>query len=409
MADIFLSYRRQDSQSATGRLADRLEAHFGAARVFRDHESIAAGEDFAAAIRRSVASSTVLLVIVGARWLAATDAAGRRRLDDPGDFVRLEIELALAAEVAVVPVLVEDAAMPAAADLAPSLQGFARCQAVELSETRWRYDVDQLIATLQGRFAIESDAPPLATRGERGSGALTHLANDLVDLSIHPKRLIGRRQTGHANDQARALTFLAVAIAAGNLALLVGLDLRVGRGASIGLAAVSFASWLAVGELVGLVVAGLLAGSLALAWRLVAGAAVYRRVAVVMAYVYSGAWLGFCAGALILGSAFQLSDPGFIDRIFEALQASASDAASTASARVPWPQPRPLRQSPFGSAGAVLILVAFALWIASAVWCIAAWGAFRNAFGASRPRAWAATALWLALVGALIGVGLWLG
>ena len=174
---------------------------------------------------------------------------------------------------------------------------------------------------------------------------MTHLANDLVDLSFHPQRLIGRRQTGRASDQARALAFLAVAIAAGNLALLVGLDLRVARGASIGLAAVSFASWLAVGELVGLVVAGLLAGSLALAWRLVGGGAVYRRVAVVMAYVYSGAWLGFCAGALILGSAFQLSDPGFIDRIFEALQASASSSATRDVGERPLAAAAPARRS----------------------------------------------------------------
>ncbi|MGZ5724850.1 MAG: toll/interleukin-1 receptor domain-containing protein [Caldimonas sp.] len=114
MAEIFLSYRRQDSQSAAGRLADRLTEHFSPARVFRDHDSIAAGDDFVESIRRSVESSTVLLVVLGPRWLGASDASGRRRLDDAGDFVRLEIELALAAGVAVVPVLVEDAAMPAA-------------------------------------------------------------------------------------------------------------------------------------------------------------------------------------------------------------------------------------------------------------------------------------------------------
>jgi hypothetical protein len=408
MADIFLSYRRQDSQSATGRLADRLEAHFGAARVFRDHESIVAGDDFAAAIRRAIGVSTVLLVIVGPRWLAAADATGRRRLDDPGDFVRLEIELALAADVAIVPVLVEDATMPAAGDLPPSLQEFARCQAVDLSETRWRYDVEQLIATLQARFAIESDATPLTT-GAAGDGAgwLTRLANDVVDLAVHPQRLIARRQTGRASDHARAFAFLAVAIVAGNLALLIGLDVRVTRSASLGPAAVGLVGWLLVGELVGLLVAGLLAGSLALAWRIADGNAAYRRVGLVMAYVYSGAWLGFCAGALMLGSAFQFIDPGFVDRIFDAVRASAASGGASASA--PWPEARALDRTPFGGAGAVMILVAFALWIAGAVWCVAAWGAFRTAFGASRPRAWAATALWLALLGAVIGLGLRLG
>ena len=176
MAEIFLSYRRDDSTSATGRLADALEAHFGDDRVFRDRE-IGAGENFVEAIRRSVESATVVLVVVGRHWLGARDAAGRRRLDDPGDFVRLEIELALAARAAVVPVLVEGAAMPSAADLPPSLAEFSRCQAVELSDTRWRYDVDRLIEMLQARFAIDSDARAAVDRGASGRiGALTRLA-----------------------------------------------------------------------------------------------------------------------------------------------------------------------------------------------------------------------------------------
>src|SRR5919112_4138459 len=142
MAEIFLSYRRDDAQSATGRLADALEAHFGDDRVFRDRE-FDPGEDFVAAIRRGIESSTVLLVVIGRHWLDITDPQGRRRIDDPGDFVRLEIELALAARVAVVPVLVDDTRMPSLAQLPPSLAEFARCQAVELSDSRWRYDTEQ--------------------------------------------------------------------------------------------------------------------------------------------------------------------------------------------------------------------------------------------------------------------------
>src|SRR4051812_24699103 len=118
MAEIFLSYRRDDAQSAAGRLADALEAHFGDDRVFRDRE-FAPGEDFVAAIRRGVESSTVLLVVIGRHWLDIADAQGRRRIDDPDDFVRLEIELALGARVGVVPVLVDDAKMPAPAQLSP--------------------------------------------------------------------------------------------------------------------------------------------------------------------------------------------------------------------------------------------------------------------------------------------------
>ena len=299
--------------------------------------------------------------------------------------------------------------MPSAGDLPPSLAEFARCQAVELSETRWRYDAERLIATLQARFAIESDAAPLTGGDGDGAGWPTRLANDLVDLAVHPQRLIARRQTGHASDHARAFAFLAAAIAVGNLTLLVGLDVRVARAESFAIQAVGFASWLLVGELVGLIAGGLMAATLGLAWRVASGESVYRRVGLVTAYVYAGAWLGFCAGALMLGSAFQFIDPAFVHRLVDAVQSSPANATTSVPAATPWPEPRAIRLAPFGGAGAVLIVIAFALWIATAAWCVAAWGAYRRAFATSRSRAWLATALWLALIGALFFVGYRLG
>jgi hypothetical protein len=370
MAEIFLSYRRQDSESATGRLADALEAHFGDDRVLRDRE-FAAGEDFVAAIRRAVESSAVMLVVIGRRWLGASDGGGRRRLDDPADFVRLEIELALAARVGVVPVLVEGAAMPSATELPPSLGDFSRCQALELSDTRWRYDADRLIETLQSRFAIAADASPLAPSG--GSGvALARLASDLLDLALHPKRLIARRQNGRASDQVRALAFFAVAILVGNLVLLVGLDLRVaGAEATASSRLVSSLGWLLNGELAHVLLAVLLVAVLSLAWRVAAHGAEYRRVGLVAAYIYSGAWIGFCIGALAAGSAVLLIDPGYLDRSVGALWAIASAPAAGASAPA-LPQLRGLDASPFRGAATVLMLLGFTTWLATTVWCVAA-------------------------------------
>jgi hypothetical protein len=262
MAEIFLSYRRQDSQSATGRLADDLQAHFGDERVFRDHE-IAAGDDFVDAIRRSVESATVLLAVVGPRWLGATDAAGRRRLDDPEDFVRLEIELALGARVPIVPVLVEGATMPGATALPASIVEFARCQAVEVADKRWRYDVQTLIAMLQSRFAIDAGIESPAS-SPTSPGGLTRLTSDVLDLALHPTRLIARRQTGRASDAARAFVFLAAAILVGNIVLLLGLDVPLGAERSGALSLSARASWLLAGELVGLLLALLLVSALAL-------------------------------------------------------------------------------------------------------------------------------------------------
>lgn len=395
MAEIFLSYRRQDSQSATGRLADDLEAHFGDDRVFRDHE-IVAGADFVEAIRRLVESATVLLVVVGPRWLSATDGAGRRRLDDPADFVRLEIELALAAHVPIVPVLIEGAAMPGAGELPASLVEFARCQAVELSDKRWRYDVTTLIESLQARFAIDAAATPEARNATRGL-AWARLATDLLDLALHPKRLIARRQTGQAGEVASAFSFLCAALLVGNLMLLTAIDIGLVARGSIVEVALGVATWLLTAVLMGLLLAALLIGALALAWRLADRAAGYRRVGLVGAYVYGGTWLGLCAGAVLTTAAVGLIDPGWLARTVDGLHASM--AASTPA---PTPAMARLETAPMGGAASVLIVLGGLLWLATAIWCIAAWGAFRQAFAATRLQASLATSVWLVLLAAIV-------
>jgi hypothetical protein len=245
---------------------------------------------------------------------------------------------------------------------------------------------------------------PFASSGSGGADRAARLAADLLDLAVHPRRLIARRQTGRASDHVRALAFLATAILAGNLALVVGLDVRIARGASFALAAASFASWLVVGELVGLIVAGGLAVVLALAWRLVGAGVAYRRVGIVSGYVYGGAWIGFCAGALILGSAVQLVDPTLFDRVVGSLQAASSGAGPAPS--IP---DLALQGAPFRGPAAVLILVASVIWVVAVGWSVIAWGAFRQAFGATRLQAVGATAIWLGVLGALLALGERLG
>jgi len=399
MAEIFLSYRRDDSTSATGRLADALEAHFGDDRVFRDRE-IGAGENFVEAIRRSVESATVVLVVVGRHWLDARDAAGRRRLDDHGDFVRLELELALAARAAVVPVLVEGATMPSAGDLPASLAEFSRCQAIELSDTRWRQDVDRLAGTLQARFAIDSDRAPLATAGESRTGALTRLASDVLDLAIHPRRLIARRQTGRASDYGRALAFLAAALLVGHVILLLGIGRPGGSGGSFAQASTATAGLLLAGEFIGIIVAAVFGSALGLAWLIAGRRPGFARVGLVFAYLYGGAWVGFCIGGAVLAAGIELVDPGFVGRATDALRASASSGVSTVMPRVEKTHGG-LMQGP----SALLILLGYALWIATLVWCVGAWGAFRQSFGATRAQAWLATSLWLALLAAVVWLG----
>ena len=95
---IFISYRRQETAWPAGRLYDVLVEHFPAEQVFKDVDNIEPGDDFVERITAAVASCDVLLALIGPQWLTITDENGQRRLDDPEDYVRLEIETALNAE-----------------------------------------------------------------------------------------------------------------------------------------------------------------------------------------------------------------------------------------------------------------------------------------------------------------------
>jgi hypothetical protein len=116
---IFVSYRRSDAAAVAGRLADALESRFGPASVFMDVDAIPPGVDFTAFLRDAVAAAKVMLVVIGSNWLEATSQDGRPRLHNPHDFVRLEIEAGLEAELTIVPILVDDARFPRPQDLPP--------------------------------------------------------------------------------------------------------------------------------------------------------------------------------------------------------------------------------------------------------------------------------------------------
>ena len=163
-SNIFINYRREDSSGHAGRLFDALNAHF-AGRVFMDIDTLEPGVDFAEVIEQAVGSCEVLIVIIGREWLHIKNAAGRRRLDDPADFVRLELESALTRSIRVIPVLVQSATMPSTEELPPSLARLARRNAIELSDARWAYDVDRLLHTIQEILAEKEGLAPEGTPG----------------------------------------------------------------------------------------------------------------------------------------------------------------------------------------------------------------------------------------------------
>jgi TIR domain len=145
---VFISYRRQETAYAAGWLFDRLVDRYGRGQIFKDVDSIELGDDFVEVISTAVGSCDVLLALIGDQWLTIADEQGRARLDDPNDFVRLEIEAAMTRNVRVIPILVEGARMPRGDELPPSLSKLVRRQALELSPSRFDFDTGRLLNVL---------------------------------------------------------------------------------------------------------------------------------------------------------------------------------------------------------------------------------------------------------------------
>jgi hypothetical protein len=160
MRAIFISYRREDAEGQAGRLFDDLTKHFGENAVFMDVADIAAGRDFRRVIEEQVASCGVLLAMIGKSWIDAKDESGRRRLEDPADFVRLETASALKRDIPVVPVLVQGARMPRKEQMPEDLAELAYRNGVELTHARWDSDVQVLIKALSPHVESGTKNPP---------------------------------------------------------------------------------------------------------------------------------------------------------------------------------------------------------------------------------------------------------
>jgi hypothetical protein len=165
---VFLSYRRADTQHVAGRVGDKLAEMFD---LFMDIDTIPPGVDFTDFVRRAVGSCDVLLAFIGDRWLNLSDEHGRRRIDDPADWVAEELRVALGRGVRVIPVLVESAAMPLAGELPEPLRPLVNRQALPLRHSSFSADLARLIAGIEHVHAGRAAAPP-------GSAALPHPSSD---------------------------------------------------------------------------------------------------------------------------------------------------------------------------------------------------------------------------------------
>jgi TIR domain len=164
MPQIFLSYRRDDSAGHTGRIFDHLSGRFGSGCVFMDVEGIEAGENFAEAIEASIARCDTVVAVIGKHW--AADASGKKRIEDPDDYVRREIETALRLGVELVPLLVGGAKFPARQELPVSLAELSLRNALEIDDRAFLGGVQRLIDVLERTTARSGERRRLEKLGE---------------------------------------------------------------------------------------------------------------------------------------------------------------------------------------------------------------------------------------------------
>lgn len=173
MAEVFINYRTGDGEWPAAFLDDKFKRRFGADRVFRDATSLEAGHDFRQELRRRLERCTVLVVIIGPCWLTARDDSGRRRLDNPADYVRMEIEESLNRKIRVIPITLNDVRLPLSDELPVEIADLAHRQSRIFRSRHYDSDFDQITSIIDEeipRATENHDAMPTApaeTNGKR--------------------------------------------------------------------------------------------------------------------------------------------------------------------------------------------------------------------------------------------------
>jgi formylglycine-generating enzyme required for sulfatase activity len=156
---VFISYRRSDTPDVSGRIYDELAGHFGDQTVFKDVDDIPLGVNFASFLNDVVQQSGVMLIVIGSNWLEVTDERGGRRLDQPDDFVRIEVAAALERGIPIVPLLVQGASMPRQSELPDELAALSLYNGTQIRpDPDFHWDMGRLIRQLDPYVAAADDA-----------------------------------------------------------------------------------------------------------------------------------------------------------------------------------------------------------------------------------------------------------
>lgn len=401
MSTIFINYRRTDAPGSARHLAENLRACFGADHVFRDYEALEPGDEFKPEIRDAIRGCAVVLVVIGPRWLELRDEQGNRRLDDGDDFVRFEIETALKSEVPVIPVLVEDAAVPLAEDLPPSMKSLMRHNAHELSEKHWQFDMEELINKVERVTELDTLADSRSAAAFPPSPrpswdvmvrALVNVVPDILMLLGRPKRLLAAKNRGRRQDLLYALTFFFLVVLIADVFLF----------ATWRPEGDSFWGWVFLGVPVWLLVTLLLSVPLWLAWWLVGARRHYVRTIVILFYQIAvvGLMLLLPGTMLIVGLTLRESNAfkeAYNNLMLNGFSLSANQLLEKFGKDFKGPEA-------FIPGGLALMLF-FGL----AFWLFASWGAYRGALDKSRTLSFIAFAIFVILTFSPIALFSWLG
>ncbi|MEM9061485.1 MAG: PAN domain-containing protein [Pseudomonadota bacterium] len=221
---IFINYRRADTRWAASRLYDGLSQRLGEDRLFMDVDSIPPGADFVEYLNSYVDRSKAIIVLIGPHWLSLADDDGQRRIDDPDDFVNIEISRALVRGITVIPVLVDGAAMPAEAELPDALKGLSRRQAVKLGHETYGQDLERLARAL---------GAPEKTPEKSGSRGWLVLSGVAV-IAVVAVAAIVLMQTGETGDETGAGSETSKTTVTGNWTSDFGNMIWSGTGATYG-------------------------------------------------------------------------------------------------------------------------------------------------------------------------------
>jgi TIR domain len=206
-AKVFLCYRRDDSAAFAGRVQDRLALEFGRDLLFMDVDAIPLGVNFASALRDAVARCEVLLAVIGPNWLDARDDTGTRRLDDPNDFVRIEIGAALQRNIPVIPILLDGARVPRRNQLPKELEELAMRNGLDVRHASFHNDIDRLIRGLKVQLADAGVENRLAGQHERRQNEKVQLAEAgrRTGDDSRPQEAEDRRRLGQTAAAVHAL------------------------------------------------------------------------------------------------------------------------------------------------------------------------------------------------------------